>query len=207
MTLVTPANAKGPVPVLMMFGRAGFPSPNEPRGDELDRINTAWKALLVQQDPSLERSLCAASRMGAGQGHALPVSADERRRRPAQYLATGRRRLGLRAPRSRQRAGRRRRRHHARHHRPGQQRPAAQARKTGARCAPGPGARAAASTTSRPTPPSTPNTSASKASRATARPRSSPWPSISASPWCWSARPAKAAQRCCAATSAKPSRA
>ena len=24
MTLVTPANAKGPVPVLMMFGRAGF---------------------------------------------------------------------------------------------------------------------------------------------------------------------------------------
>ena len=27
MTLVTPANAKGPVPVLMMFGRAGFPIP------------------------------------------------------------------------------------------------------------------------------------------------------------------------------------
>ena len=25
MTVVTPANAKGPVPVLMMFGRAGFP--------------------------------------------------------------------------------------------------------------------------------------------------------------------------------------
>ena len=30
MTLVTPANAKKPVPVLMMFGRAGFPAPNEP---------------------------------------------------------------------------------------------------------------------------------------------------------------------------------
>ena len=27
MTLVTPANAKEPVPVLMMFGRAGFPAP------------------------------------------------------------------------------------------------------------------------------------------------------------------------------------
>jgi hypothetical protein len=54
MTLVTPANAKGPVPVLMMFGRAGFPAPHEPSGDELDRINTAWKALLVQQDPSLK---------------------------------------------------------------------------------------------------------------------------------------------------------
>jgi hypothetical protein len=53
MTLVTPANAKGPVPVLMMFGRAGFPSPHEPTGEEFERINEAWKALLVQQDPSL----------------------------------------------------------------------------------------------------------------------------------------------------------
>jgi hypothetical protein len=54
MTLVTPANAKAPVPVLMMFGRAGFPNPNEPRGEELDKINKAWKAMLVQQDPSLK---------------------------------------------------------------------------------------------------------------------------------------------------------
>jgi hypothetical protein len=54
MTLVTPANARGPVPVLMMFGRAGFPSPNEPRGEDLQRINQAWKALLLQQDPSLK---------------------------------------------------------------------------------------------------------------------------------------------------------
>ncbi len=54
MTLVTPANAKQPVPVLMMFSRAGFPAPNEPSADEIDRVNTAWKALLVQQDPSLK---------------------------------------------------------------------------------------------------------------------------------------------------------
>ena len=54
MTLVTPANAKGPVPVLMMFGRAGFPAPNEPRGEDLDRINKAMKTLLAQQDPSLK---------------------------------------------------------------------------------------------------------------------------------------------------------
>ena len=54
MTLVTPANSKGPVPVLMMFGRAGFPSPNEPSGDELERLNSAWKALLIQQDRSLK---------------------------------------------------------------------------------------------------------------------------------------------------------
>ena len=54
MTVVTPANAKGPVPVLMEFTRAGFPNPNEPRGEELDRINAAMKALLLQQDPSLK---------------------------------------------------------------------------------------------------------------------------------------------------------
>jgi hypothetical protein len=54
MILVTPANAKGPVPVLMMFGRAAFPAPNEPSDEELGRINNAWKALLVQQDPSLK---------------------------------------------------------------------------------------------------------------------------------------------------------
>ncbi len=55
MTLVTPANAKGPVPVLMIFGRAGFPNPNEPRGADIDRLNEAWKALLIQQDPSLKQ--------------------------------------------------------------------------------------------------------------------------------------------------------
>jgi hypothetical protein len=57
MTLVTPANAAGSVPVLIMFGRAGFPSPNEPAGEDLDRINTAMKALLVQQDPSIKQIL------------------------------------------------------------------------------------------------------------------------------------------------------
>jgi hypothetical protein len=53
MIVVTPANAKGPVPVLIMFGRAAFPNPNEPRGEETERINKTWKALMVQQDPSL----------------------------------------------------------------------------------------------------------------------------------------------------------
>ena len=54
MMLVLPANASGPVPVLMMFGRANFPAPNQPSTDELARINAAQKALLVQQDPSLK---------------------------------------------------------------------------------------------------------------------------------------------------------
>ena len=53
MILVTPANAKEPVPVLMMFGRSGFPAPAQPSADELERINAALKALLVRQDPSL----------------------------------------------------------------------------------------------------------------------------------------------------------
>jgi hypothetical protein len=53
MTLVIPADAKGPVPVLMMFGPTGFPAPNQPSQDEMDRINAAIKALLVKQDPSL----------------------------------------------------------------------------------------------------------------------------------------------------------
>jgi hypothetical protein len=53
MTVVTPANAKGPVPVLMMFGPTGFPAPAQPSAEELERINAALKALLVRQDPSL----------------------------------------------------------------------------------------------------------------------------------------------------------
>jgi hypothetical protein len=54
MTIVTPAGAKGPVPVLMMFGPSGFPSPHEPSAEEFARINTAWKTILEQQDPSLK---------------------------------------------------------------------------------------------------------------------------------------------------------
>jgi hypothetical protein len=59
MTVVTPANAAGPVPVLMEFTRAGFPYPNEPRGDDLDKINQATKAELLKQDPSLSQVFAA----------------------------------------------------------------------------------------------------------------------------------------------------
>lgn len=55
MTLVTPENAKGPVPVLIMFGPGGFPAPKQPSYQELARINAAMKALLIQQDPSLRQ--------------------------------------------------------------------------------------------------------------------------------------------------------
>ena len=57
MMVVTPAKASGPVPVLMMFGRSEFPAPNEPSAEELERINAAQKALLIQQDPSLKEVL------------------------------------------------------------------------------------------------------------------------------------------------------
>lgn len=54
MVLVTPANAKGPVPVLMMFGRSVLPAPAQPPQEDLGKINMALRALLVKQDPSLE---------------------------------------------------------------------------------------------------------------------------------------------------------
>src|SRR5579859_1636881 len=53
MTVVVPANAKGPVPVLMMFGLTGLPNPTQPPPDDMEKINAAVKALLVEKDPSL----------------------------------------------------------------------------------------------------------------------------------------------------------
>ena len=54
MVLVTPAFAKGPVPVLMMFGRSNLPAPAQPPQEDLDKINAALKAMLLKQDPSLQ---------------------------------------------------------------------------------------------------------------------------------------------------------
>ena len=46
MTLVVPANAKGPVPVLMMFGRTGLPNPVQPNLDDMKVLNEAFRKLL-----------------------------------------------------------------------------------------------------------------------------------------------------------------
>ncbi|MBC3540771.1 acetylxylan esterase [Rufibacter sediminis] len=54
MTVVTPANAKGPVPVLMMFSRSALPAPAQPPKESVEKINAAFKKLLVEQDPSLK---------------------------------------------------------------------------------------------------------------------------------------------------------
>ena len=54
MIVVTPANAKGPVPLLILFGPAAFPSPNQPSEEEFSRLNSALKKLLIEKDPSLK---------------------------------------------------------------------------------------------------------------------------------------------------------
>jgi hypothetical protein len=54
MTVVVPANANHPVPVLMMFRRSELPSPAQPPEADLERINAAAKALLLERDPSLK---------------------------------------------------------------------------------------------------------------------------------------------------------
>jgi len=54
MVLVTPANVKGPVPVLIMFGRANLPAPAQPNQDELEVINKAFRKMLSESDPDVK---------------------------------------------------------------------------------------------------------------------------------------------------------
>lgn len=53
-TEVLPANATGPVPVLVMFGQSTLPSPAQPTDAELEQVNQAMRNLLAQQDPALK---------------------------------------------------------------------------------------------------------------------------------------------------------
>jgi hypothetical protein len=53
MVLVLPTNVKGPVPVLMMFGRPSLPAPAQPSQEDLDKINDSFKRMLIQFDPSM----------------------------------------------------------------------------------------------------------------------------------------------------------
>jgi hypothetical protein len=54
MTLVLPANAKGPVPVLIMFGRSALPAPAQPNKEDLETINMAVKDMLMKAHPELK---------------------------------------------------------------------------------------------------------------------------------------------------------
>lgn len=46
MVVVTPANVKGPVPVLMMFGPASLPAPVQPNFEDFAKLNEAVRELL-----------------------------------------------------------------------------------------------------------------------------------------------------------------
>lgn len=55
MMLVVPMNVKGPVPVLMMFsGRPSFPAPAQPFPDDMEKINDAFKEMMIKNDPGLK---------------------------------------------------------------------------------------------------------------------------------------------------------
>ncbi|MBV5315262.1 MAG: hypothetical protein JZU47_18305 [Prolixibacteraceae bacterium] len=55
MMLVLPTNVKGPVPVLMMFGgRPSFPSPAQPSPDDMEKLNEAFKEMMIKSDPSMK---------------------------------------------------------------------------------------------------------------------------------------------------------
>ena len=56
MMLVTPANAKGPVPVLMMFGPVAYPAPVQPNKDDFERLNAALRELM-SRDPEIKAIL------------------------------------------------------------------------------------------------------------------------------------------------------
>lgn len=54
MMLVVPTNVKGPVPVLMMYGRPSFPAPAQPSPDDLEKINTTFKEMMIQANPEMK---------------------------------------------------------------------------------------------------------------------------------------------------------
>jgi hypothetical protein len=57
MVLVVPANAKGPVPVLMMFGGGRLPAPAQPDAASLKLINDGIRKLLANSSPELKAAL------------------------------------------------------------------------------------------------------------------------------------------------------
>ena len=54
MILVLPTNVKGPVPVLIMFGFPSFPAPAQPSPGELEKLNAAFKEMMIKSDPSVK---------------------------------------------------------------------------------------------------------------------------------------------------------
>lgn len=52
--LVVPNNVQGPVPVLMMFGRPSFPAPAQPSLEDLEKINSSFKKMMIKNDPEIK---------------------------------------------------------------------------------------------------------------------------------------------------------
>ena len=120
-TLNTPANATGPVPVIILFGGGGFPP-------------AAGAA--APPNPCAPPGGGGRARSACGGRRARPLArrwshGPSRPNRPDMAAAGPREGLGLRQPQHGQRAGRLRRRPDVRHHRAGQQGPAARARRLG----------------------------------------------------------------------------
>ncbi len=54
MVLVLPLNVKGPIPVLMMFGFPSLPSPAQPPPADMEKINAAFKEMMIKVNPELK---------------------------------------------------------------------------------------------------------------------------------------------------------
>ena len=54
MMLVVPANVRGPVPVLMMFGQPSFPAAAQPSNDDMETLNETFKDLMIKTNPSVK---------------------------------------------------------------------------------------------------------------------------------------------------------
>ena len=52
--LVVPTNVKGPVPVLIMFGRPSFPSPAQPSEEDMEKINSSFKEMMIKNNPAMK---------------------------------------------------------------------------------------------------------------------------------------------------------
>lgn len=54
MVVVIPLNVKGPVPVLMMFGRPVLPSPAQPSSEDMEKINATFKEMMIEKNPDMK---------------------------------------------------------------------------------------------------------------------------------------------------------
>ena len=175
MTLVTPADAKGPVPVMMMFGGGAALPGDPPPAAGARRPAPAVRRRPASGDPPATEQLIA-----DGWGYAS-INPDSIQADNGAGLTQG-------------------------HHRPGQQGPAAQAGRLGR------AARLGVGRVARPRLPRDRQGRRREAGRHRRRlalrqgGAGRRWRSIRASRWCWSARRAKAAPSCIAATGAKRSR-